>query len=98
MSPYRPRRPPGSPPVFPIDALLDALAADGAEQLACWVGVSARAAHRWIAKRMLTAEEADEVCTRAGLHPSEVWGDLWWATPEQEEDDRMGDIEMGETG
>jgi hypothetical protein len=37
--------------------------------------------HRWTeyVESGLTIEQADRLAVRAGMHPSEVWGDAIWA-------------------
>lgn len=67
---------------YPIGVLMAAVGAESGEQLAHVVGANPRTVCRWMARGLLTVEEADVVCTRAGLHPGEVWGDSWWH-PEQ---------------
>lgn len=86
----RPRQASTGPAVFPVRMLLDVAGAGNAEQLALRLGVTPRSAHRWIGKQLLTREEADVVCTRAGLHPCEVWGEQWW-WPDDLEDDEAAD-------
>lgn len=40
--------------------------------------VHPRQLYRWREKG-LTVDQADELAVLVGVHPSEVWGDVWWA-------------------
>jgi hypothetical protein len=41
------------------------------------LGVHPRQVHRW-RRQGVTWAQADELATRAGWHPAEVWGAAWW--------------------
>jgi hypothetical protein len=71
------------PRPFPLAALMERLDLHTPEELACVIGASTRTAHRLLAEGMLGEVLADRLCQRAGLHPSDVWGELWWH-PEEE--------------
>jgi hypothetical protein len=66
------------PRPYPLSALIEHLGLETPEALACAVSTSVRTAHRLIVEGMLTELLADRLCQRAGVHPGEVWGDLWW--------------------
>lgn len=50
----------------------------GLALLADLLGISHRHARR-LEQRGLDDRQADHFATRAGLHPSSVWGSAWWA-------------------
>lgn len=62
-----------TPRPFPIVPLLTLLPSDAAKHLR----LSGSAMRRLKERGWLTFVEADMLAVRAGLHPAEVWGDLW---------------------
>lgn len=58
----------------------------GLGALAVMVGVSHRTTRRWMQLGM-TEWQADRAACAVGLHPSLVWGELWWSTAALEDDE-----------
>lgn len=52
--------------------------------LALRLGLTKRSIHRLV-NLGLSEVKADRFAVAAGLHPAEVWGDLWWSTAPGEE-------------
>lgn len=48
-------------------------------EVAARLGVHHRQLYRW-RHQGLTWAQADILAVRAGVHPSQVWGDGWWTT------------------
>lgn len=74
---------PFAPRPFLLADFLEAMACENAQDFADTISVNVRSAHRWMAKPALTLFEADLLCGRAGVHPSEVWPE-WWEPTEDD--------------
>jgi hypothetical protein len=78
----------GAPDCYlPFDMLVAALVVDGClidvddvipSKIAHWVGVSRQTVYRWKANGQLTFHIADQIASRMHVHPSQIWGDLYW--------------------
>lgn len=64
---------------FLFEPLERAVAAPCVVVAARQLGVNTRQIHR-SRHSGLTAEQADVLAFRIGLHPCEVWGNQWWST------------------
>ena len=64
----------GQPRPYPLQGLEKALRWPPPGRLAMKLVVHPRQVYRW-RKYGLTAEQADELAVRCGLHPAEVWPD-----------------------
>lgn len=62
-----------TPRPFPLAPLLEAVGPQAAKRL----GMNGSKLRELRERGALTFVEADMLAVRAGLHPSEVWGDLW---------------------
>lgn len=61
--------------VEPLEALVGGCGVEVARRLS----IQRRQLYRW-RHRGVTWAQADILASRAGVHPSAVWGDAWWAT------------------
>ncbi len=73
---------------FPFAALEDALVAslgpDPSDRaVARAIGVQSQQVPRL--RGGINAVQADRYATAAGFHPSQVWGELWWASADEDE-------------
>jgi hypothetical protein len=59
---------------WPLGPLLDAAGHPTANDLAAWIGVSARTVWRWH-HQGLTDTQADRAAIALGWHPANVWTD-----------------------
>jgi hypothetical protein len=73
---------------LPFDKLVAALVKDGCltdvedvqpAKIASWIGVARQTVYLWKAAGELTFRSADLAATRMNVHPSEIWGDLYWS-------------------
>lgn len=73
---------------LPFDMLVVALVNDGClidvddvqpAKIAHWVGVARQTVYLWKAAGKLTFRSADLAATQMHVHPSEIWGDLYWS-------------------
>jgi transcriptional regulator with XRE-family HTH domain len=82
-------------PFGPLAAILADAESMSLEALARRCGVSARTVRRWHSAG-IDVFAADAVAARAGMHPWEVWGDLFHDTPASHGPGRPGiDIDPG---
>lgn len=65
------------PRPFPLAPLLDLVTGSQLHR-ADRFGLHPRQWLRFVHHGTLTVDQADRLATRIGLHPCEVWGDLWW--------------------
>lgn len=47
------------------------------ETVAHVMGTTVRSVHRWV-EHGLSWSKADRLAVKAGFHPAELWGDVWW--------------------
>lgn len=67
---------------LPLEPLLEYAYHHGAShektQLATWLGYKRRTLERWLRDGSVSVQSADEIATRNGRHPSEIWGQDYW--------------------
>jgi hypothetical protein len=72
---------------LPFDMLVVALVANGClvdvndvqpAKIANWIGVARQTVYLWQTAGQLTFRSADLAATRMHVHPSEIWGKLYW--------------------
>ena len=49
-----------------------------------FLGVNQASWQRWKQRGYLSTYQADAIATHNGVHPSRIWGDLWWDTAASE--------------
>jgi VRR-NUC domain-containing protein len=54
-------------------------------KLATWLGYKRRSLERWLLDGSISLDTADEIATRNGRHPSEIWGQEYWDVAGSEE-------------
>lgn len=79
----RPMRALKGEPRFPIQPLIDKLGWSRSRVLKRF-GWTTDTWRRAEAQGGLPLCKADEWCCALGMHPVEVWGDLWWTINEEE--------------
>jgi hypothetical protein len=73
---------------LPFDMLVAALVVNGClvdvhnvepAKIANWLGVTRQTVYRWKASGKMPFRAADRAASRMYVHPSEIWGGLYWS-------------------